>query len=449
MTVAGRARLRDPAGVLIRRQVYSDARRTAQQTQRRSRRPRAAATRTDDRLRATSPRSPTDDRALDLGAARGRHDVGAGRRAALDGRRRPGGTATAGAVRRPRRHRPAGAGAGRPDGADGRRPIRAGRRRRGRRSAVRPATRPAEYVVRVYADDGALQLGRERLVAAARRRQRRRCCCSAVGAARSLTRRIVRPLTADRRRPRTGSRPATSPPARPPTGPREVAEVGRRAEPARRPHRRAHRRGARDGRRPLAPAAHAADRAAPGRRGAARPGRGRARRRARQRPSSACSPPSSAPPAAPQREGRMPSCDATAVVGERVAFWSALAEDQGRAATVDAAAAAAAGAGAAPRTSPPPSTRCSRTSSPTRPRAPRSRCTRRAPTPAPGSRSPTTGPGLPDDAHVRGRSDRGSSGLGLDIARRCAEAVRRLDDARARRVRRGRRSSWSSARPLS
>ena len=32
------------------------------------------------------------------------------------------------------------------------------------------------------------------------------------------------------------------------------------------------------------------------------------------------------------------------------------------------------------------------------------------------------GPGLPDDASIRGRSDRGSSGLGLDIARRCAEA---------------------------
>jgi len=32
------------------------------------------------------------------------------------------------------------------------------------------------------------------------------------------------------------------------------------------------------------------------------------------------------------------------------------------------------------------------------------------------------GPGLPDGAGVRGRSDRGSSGLGLDIARQCAEA---------------------------
>jgi signal transduction histidine kinase len=32
------------------------------------------------------------------------------------------------------------------------------------------------------------------------------------------------------------------------------------------------------------------------------------------------------------------------------------------------------------------------------------------------------GPGVPADAVIRGRSDRGSSGLGLDIARRCAES---------------------------
>ena len=32
------------------------------------------------------------------------------------------------------------------------------------------------------------------------------------------------------------------------------------------------------------------------------------------------------------------------------------------------------------------------------------------------------GPGLPEDAVRRGRSDRGSTGLGLDIARSCAEA---------------------------
>jgi signal transduction histidine kinase len=32
------------------------------------------------------------------------------------------------------------------------------------------------------------------------------------------------------------------------------------------------------------------------------------------------------------------------------------------------------------------------------------------------------GPGIPDGAVHRGRSDRGSTGLGLDIARACAEA---------------------------
>jgi signal transduction histidine kinase len=33
------------------------------------------------------------------------------------------------------------------------------------------------------------------------------------------------------------------------------------------------------------------------------------------------------------------------------------------------------------------------------------------------------GPGIPLGAGERGRSDRGSTGLGLDIARRCAEAA--------------------------
>ncbi len=33
------------------------------------------------------------------------------------------------------------------------------------------------------------------------------------------------------------------------------------------------------------------------------------------------------------------------------------------------------------------------------------------------------GPGIPESAEIRGRSDRGSTGLGLDIARRCAEAA--------------------------
>ena len=36
----------------------------------------------------------------------------------------------------------------------------------------------------------------------------------------------------------------------------------------------------------------------------------------------------------PQREGRLPSCDATAVVRERVEFWSALMDEQGRPSTI-------------------------------------------------------------------------------------------------------------------
>jgi signal transduction histidine kinase len=116
----------------------------------------------------------------------------------------------------------------------------------------------------------------------------------------------------------------------------------------------------------------------------------------------------------------LPSCDATAVVGRRVAFWSALAEDQERASTVDL---------------------------PNRPLIVRAAADDLAAavdallenviahtpegtpfavrlTDAGGVHLEVSddGPGLPPDAHVRGRSDRGSSGLGLDIARRCAEA---------------------------
>ena len=124
----------------------------------------------------------------------------------------------------------------------------------------------------------------------------------------------------------------------------------------------------------------------------------------------------------PQREGRMPSCDATTVVGERVAFWSALTEEQQRHSTVlvpdhpvlvrasaeDLAAAVdallenvvahtAEGTAFAVRLSAVEG----------------------------GGRLVVSdeGPGLPADEPVRGRSDRGSSGLGLDIARRCAEAT--------------------------
>jgi signal transduction histidine kinase len=123
----------------------------------------------------------------------------------------------------------------------------------------------------------------------------------------------------------------------------------------------------------------------------------------------------------PQREGRLPSCDASAVVGERVRFWSALAEDQARAATVDLPAeplpvrTAAEDLGAAVDAllenviaHTPEGTafavHLGRTAS--------------------GVRLTVTddGPGIADESVVRGRSDRNSSGLGLDIARACAEA---------------------------
>jgi len=123
----------------------------------------------------------------------------------------------------------------------------------------------------------------------------------------------------------------------------------------------------------------------------------------------------------PQREGRLPSCDATAVVRERVEFWSALMDEQGRPSTI---------------------------SLPDRPLAVRTSAEDLAAaldallenvvahtsegTPfavtlaatADGARLEITdeGPGVPESSEVRGRSDRGSSGLGLDIARRCAEA---------------------------
>jgi signal transduction histidine kinase len=123
----------------------------------------------------------------------------------------------------------------------------------------------------------------------------------------------------------------------------------------------------------------------------------------------------------PQREGRLPSSDATAVVGERVEFWSALADDQGRgyevvlpaeplpvrAGAEDLAAAVDAllenviahtpeGAGFAVSLTPTASGAALVISD--------------------------EGPGIAVDELARGRSDRGSSGLGLDIARRCAES---------------------------
>ncbi|MDQ6850939.1 MAG: HAMP domain-containing histidine kinase [Actinomycetota bacterium] len=122
----------------------------------------------------------------------------------------------------------------------------------------------------------------------------------------------------------------------------------------------------------------------------------------------------------PQREGRLPSCDASAVIDERVRFWSALTDEQNRQSSVERpeqpvpVRASAEDLGAAvdallenvvAHTA--DGTAFTVRLTPTNDGA----CLQIA----------DDGPGVPVDAVLRGRSDRGSSGLGLDIARRCAE----------------------------
>jgi signal transduction histidine kinase len=123
----------------------------------------------------------------------------------------------------------------------------------------------------------------------------------------------------------------------------------------------------------------------------------------------------------PQREGRFPSADATAVVGDRIAFWSALADEQERARSVSL-----------PQV--PVFVRASPEDLAAAVDALLENVIAHTPEGSPFEVSLSTvdgaavlvvadaGPGLPDGAGTRGRSDRGSSGLGLDIARRCAEA---------------------------
>jgi len=124
----------------------------------------------------------------------------------------------------------------------------------------------------------------------------------------------------------------------------------------------------------------------------------------------------------PQREGRVPHCDAVEVTRNRAAFWEPLFEDQGRELTLDL-----------PK--PPAMVRSSAEDLAAALDALVENVVAHTPDGTPARITLTReqngvrivvadkGPGIPLGAGERGRSDRGSTGLGLDIARRCAEGA--------------------------
>ncbi|MFB6719463.1 sensor histidine kinase [Kribbella sp. NPDC056345] len=124
----------------------------------------------------------------------------------------------------------------------------------------------------------------------------------------------------------------------------------------------------------------------------------------------------------PQREGRVPNCDAVQVTRDRAAFWEPLFEDQGRDLTLDLP-------------DPPAMVRSASEDLAAALDALVENVVAHTPdgTPARITLLRTEnavqitiadeGPGIPLGAGERGRSDRGSTGLGLDIARRYAETT--------------------------
>lgn len=124
----------------------------------------------------------------------------------------------------------------------------------------------------------------------------------------------------------------------------------------------------------------------------------------------------------PQREGRVPHCDAVEVTRARAAFWEPLFEDQGRELALDL-----------PTT--PAMVRSSSEDLAAALDALVENVVAHTPDGTPAhitlTRDPShihitiadEGPGIPLGAGERGRSDRGSTGLGLDIARRYAEST--------------------------
>ncbi|HEY3556108.1 MAG TPA: HAMP domain-containing sensor histidine kinase [Kribbella sp.] len=124
----------------------------------------------------------------------------------------------------------------------------------------------------------------------------------------------------------------------------------------------------------------------------------------------------------PQREGRVPHSDAVEVTRQRVAFWEPLFEDQGRELALDLP-------------DEPATVRSSGEDLGAALDALVENVVAHTPDGTPARITLTRadgmvrivvadkGPGIPLGAGERGRSDRGSTGLGLDIARRCAEAA--------------------------
>jgi signal transduction histidine kinase len=123
----------------------------------------------------------------------------------------------------------------------------------------------------------------------------------------------------------------------------------------------------------------------------------------------------------PQRQGRIPRCDATGIVAERVRFWSALAEDQQRRVSLALPAQPVLVRSAAEDLAAAVDALLENIIAHT----PEGTAFSVSLTAGPDGallQVADEGPGLSHPMPSRGRSDRGSSGLGLDIARRCAEA---------------------------
>ncbi|MEV6895123.1 MULTISPECIES: sensor histidine kinase [Kribbella] len=124
----------------------------------------------------------------------------------------------------------------------------------------------------------------------------------------------------------------------------------------------------------------------------------------------------------PQREGRVPHSDAVEVTRQRAAFWEPLFEDQGRELALDLPDKPATVRSSAEDLGAALDALVENVVAHTPDGTPARITLTRA-----GNLVHITvadkGPGIPLGAGERGRSDRGSTGLGLDIARRCAEAA--------------------------